>query len=130
MAPVNPYAIPQGVPAKPAASPANLRKAPAEHAGFKPGLDAPRATPRLADLIAAPARSGEPSASEAAPVPSLPGVDAPARVSLSQLSAYAGLVMETANPAAPSARAQAPAQARNVSGERPLRPGSRLDLKV
>lgn len=121
MAPVNPYAA-APVPAKPAAAVADAPGAggSAASAGFTPGLDAPRAAPRLADLVAA--KPPDPPAEAA--------LSAPQGVPLQQLSAYAGLVMEASAPAPPQAGPQDAAPARNARAERPLLPGSRLDLKV
>jgi len=129
MAPVNPYATLPPVPAAgQPANPAPVRNEPAT--GFTPGLDAPRATPRLSDLVTGQPRETEPATQARDAAAPAPPAGVQKGFSLQQLSAYAGLVMEADNPVQPGGGVQRTAPARNAPAERPLRPGSRLDLTV
>jgi len=123
MAPIKPYAAPPVIPAKPAPAGKAVPPGGQVDGGFKPGLDAPRAAPRLSDL-AAPRKPAE-NAAPAAPA-------GRRSFTMQALSAYAGMMLDADSGAAgnPGDITPRPAKRPAPDGARPLRPGANVDVKV
>jgi hypothetical protein len=113
--------LPNPVLPKPAGKPARAAPAKASDASaFTPGMEAPRATPRLSDITATPKTA--PAAGAEAGGKRLFTVQA--------LSAYAGSIVDAGEERESSAASATEIRSRAPGEARPAPPGTRLDVKI
>ena len=122
MPPVKPPALPTlgSALARPPAKPA-VPSPSAQPAPFEPGLKAPKANPRLADITT----ESKPAAGN---TPKPAGTQL---FTMQALSAYAGTLVDAADaPATAGGGEVREAKVRTPDEARPVRPGTNLDLKI